>query len=163
MLLAVLSDTHSRRPGIEWALDEIRRRGAELILHCGDIEDADAVRFFPSTTHFVLGNCDWDVVEIRRAADDIGATLHESWGYLELAGKKIAFTHSHDQRTFEELEQADTFDFLFYGHTHVVKEHRTGRTRVINPGALHRAKPKSFILLDLISEKLERVVWKHPQ
>ena len=49
------------------------------------------------------------------------------------------------------------FDFLFYGHTHVAEEHRTGPTRVINPGALHRARVKSVLVLDLPSGEARRL------
>jgi hypothetical protein len=32
-----------------------------------------------------------------------------------------------------------------------------GKTRVINPGALHRARPKTFVVLDLKNGELERI------
>jgi predicted phosphodiesterase len=47
---------------------------------------------------------------------------------------------------------------VFYGHTHQAAEHRTGKTRVINPGALHRARPKTFVVLDLATGEVESVV-----
>jgi len=49
------------------------------------------------------------------------------------------------------LENSGQYDYLFYGHSHVASEHRTGPTRIINPGALHRARPKTFAVLDLES------------
>jgi predicted phosphodiesterase len=48
-------------------------------------------------------------------------------------------------------------DYVFHGHTHVAEERKSGRTRVINPGALHRARPKTFAILDLASGALESV------
>lgn len=157
MLIAILSDTHCRTDNIGWALDLIAGRSAELIVHCGDLEDSEAVRHFPAHTHFVYGNCDGDRAGIRAAIADVGATLHEPFGYLELAGKKLAWTHGDNQRLLRELENADAFDFVFYGHTHQAKEHQVGRTRVINPGALHRARPKSFIFLEVESGTVERM------
>ena len=41
--------------------------------------------------HFVLGNCDWDAKAIQSAIEQLGGTLHEGFGELELDGKKIAF------------------------------------------------------------------------
>ena len=41
--------------------------------------------------------------------------------------------------------------------SHVAAEHRTGRTRVINPGALFRARPKSLVIVDLKSGDVEPV------
>ena len=40
----------------------------------------------------------------------------------------------------------------------VAGEHRSGKTRVINPGALFRARPKSFVILDVESGQLESVI-----
>src|SRR5437879_6438122 len=147
MRIAILSDTHGREEMVRRALAEIAAGAAELIIHCGDIDDAATVRLFPAHTHFVFGNCDDDRDGIRAAITDIGATLHEGFGYLELAGKKLAFVHGDDKHQLQELSASAAFDFVFYGHTHVAAEHKVGKTRVINPGALHRAAVKSFIFL----------------
>lgn len=155
MRIAVISDTHSRAASVQDALQIMAERGVERIIHCGDICDGDTVRLFPAHTHFVLGNCDFDRDAIERAAADIGATLHGAWGHLELAGKSLAFTHGDDRARLQDLEQADAFDFLFHGHTHIAKEHRTGKTRVINPGALQRVAVRTFLLLDLPNGEVE--------
>ena len=56
-----------------------------------------------------------------------------------------------------DVEHSGAYDFLFYGHTHQPEEHVTGPTRVINPGALHRARPKRFIFLDVPGGAVEPV------
>jgi putative phosphoesterase len=158
MKIAVISDTHSSAATIAKALDLIAAHDAHAILHCGDIEDAETVPLFPQNTHFVYGNCDSDRAGIKAAVQELGATLHEPFGHLELAGTNIAFVHGDDKRLLHDLENADAFDFLFYGHTHEAKEHRAGRTRVINPGALYRARPKSFVVVDLTVGRVESVI-----
>lgn len=158
MRIAVISDTHSRTVSVQAALAIMAERGVELILHCGDIQDAAAVRLFPAHTHFVFGNTDYDREGIARAIADIGATLHGAWGQLELEGQSLAFVHGDDRELLHELEHADAFDFLFHGHTHIAREHRTGKTRVINPGALQRVAVRTFLLLDLPSGATERVI-----
>ena len=50
---------------------------------------------------------------------------------LELGEKKVAFVHGDNKRLLEGIEYSGHFDYLFYGHTHVAEEHRTGPTRVI--------------------------------
>ena len=116
------------------------------------------MRLFPSHAHFVFGNTDYDRNSIERAVADIGATLHAAGANgSELAGQTLAFTHGDDHDLLHELEHADTFDYLFHGHTHIVREHRTGKTRVINPGALQRVAVRTFLLLDLPSGETERV------
>jgi uncharacterized protein len=154
MRIAILSDTHSRHATVETVLKRIDELNVELILHCGDIEDADTVWLFPGNTHFVFGNCDSERTSLRQAIHGIGATLHEPFGKVELDGTRIGFIHSDDKKLFEKLETSGQFDYLFYGHTHIAREHRTGPTRVINPGALHRARPKTFAILDLESGEL---------
>jgi putative phosphoesterase len=158
MLIAILSDTHGRLPAVEAALAISRDRGAELVIHCGDIDDAATVRLFAGLpAHFVFGNCDTQRDVLGRAIADVGATLHEPFGNLELAGVKLAFLHGDDKTLHRDVEQSDYFDYLFYGHSHRAEQHRSGRTRVINPGALHRARPKTFVLLDLASGALEEI------
>ena len=46
-------------------------------------------------------------------------------------------------------------DYLLQGHTHVRQDVRVGRTRVINPGALHRANPKTVALLNTSNDFVE--------
>ena len=157
MLIAIISDTHDRASSVRNALAIMAERGVDLILHCGDICDGDTVRLFPAHTHFVFGNCDHDHADIERAVADIGAALHGAWGHVELAGRSLAFTHGDDHDLLHHLEHADAFDFLFHGHTHIAREHRTGKTRVINPGALQRVARRTFLLLDPASGECESV------
>jgi uncharacterized protein len=157
MRIGIISDTHGRVVSVQAALQIMAERQVELIIHCGDICDGDTVRLFPPHTHFVFGNCDYDRVEIERAVADSGATLHGAWGRLELAGQSLGFVHGDDRDMLHHLEHADAFDFLFHGHTHIAKEQRTGKTRVINPGALQRVAVRTFVLLDLPGGVVESV------
>jgi uncharacterized protein len=158
MRIAIVSDTHSRYATIETALGLIDQRQVDLILHCGDIEDAEAVWLFPPNTHFVFGNCDTERASIRQAVHGIGATMYEPFGQLELGGVMIAWLHGDDHALMRRVEQRGDFAYLFYGHTHVADERRAGPTRVINPGALHRTRQKTFLVLDLDNDQLETVV-----
>jgi putative phosphoesterase len=154
-----MSDSHSRYHTVEDALRLLQERNVNTLIHCGDIDDAETVWLFQGfTAHFVWGNCDLERASMQQAMYGVGATLHGAWGYLELNDVKVAFTHGDDPTLFHDLQQSDQFDYLFYGHTHVAKEHRAGRTRVINPGALHRARPKTMLILDLPTGQTESVV-----
>jgi putative phosphoesterase len=155
--IAIVSDSHGRIRNIAAALAIIAERQITTLLHCGDIDDASTVAQFPAGTHFVFGNCDMDRTGIERAILNAGGHSHGAWGQVEVEGRSIAFTHGDDKTLLRELEISAAFDFIFYGHTHIAAEHRTGKTRVINPGALHRASPKSFAILDVTTGTLERV------
>ena len=158
MRIGIVSDTHGNRLMVNLALAELRERGIAAILHCGDIDDPQTVELFRGfTTHFVFGNCDSDKTALREAMANIGATLHEHFGNVEIESVKLAFLHGDDKAIMRDVERSGHYDFLFYGHTHQAEEHRSGPTRVINPGALHRARPKTFLVLDLASREVESV------
>jgi putative phosphoesterase len=158
MKIGIVSDTHGRAATVLAALSTLRDRGIDTVLHCGDIDDPETVLLFHGLrTHFVFGNCDSDRDELRLAMAEIDATLHEPFGQVQFDGVAIAFVHGDNSSLFRSLERSGDYDFLFYGHTHVAREHRTGRTRVINPGALHRANPKTFVVLDAATGSLELV------
>ena len=94
---------------------------------------------------------------LRAAITAAGVTLHEPFGHLEIESTTIAFVHGDDHSLLRSLENSGAYDFVFHGHTHVRAEHRMGPTRVINPGALHRARPKTFAVLDLAAKAVTTV------
>jgi putative phosphoesterase len=179
MRVGIVSDTHDRANTVNAAVRLLRERGVEIVLHCGDIETTETVRLFAEfQTHFVLGNwdgdwitgvnCGWaprapdgrkrDATRLRLAMAENGARLHEPWGDLEVDGRQIAWVHGNDRALLKELEQSGCYDYLFYGHTHTAERHRTGRTHVINPGALFKVHPLTFAVLDLHSGEVESVM-----
>lgn len=159
MRIGVISDTHDRVEVVAEAVRLLADARVELILHCGDIETPETVALFkPVPTHFVFGNWDKDKGKLVAAIRDIRGHFHDSFGAIELAGKRLAWVHSHDRHQFYELEHCNYFDYVFYGHTHVREQHRTGKTLIANPGALFRANPKTCIVLDVVSGELKPII-----
>jgi putative phosphoesterase len=159
MRIGVVSDTHDRQEAVAEAVRLLLEQKVELILHCGDIESPDTVRVFKGVpTHFVFGNWDKDRAKLSAAIKEIGGTSYNSLGFLTLGEKRIAWVHSHERHQLRQLENADYFDYVFYGHTHVREQHRTGRTLVANPGALFRANPKTCIVVDLLSGEIKPII-----
>jgi len=158
MKIGVLSDTHDRLEITQAAIRLLCGRGAELILHCGDIESPETVRLFTSVpTHFVFGNWDKDQKALLSAIADVGGRWHQDYGWLELAGKSVAWLHGHVRGQRRELERNGAFDYVFYGHSHTAEAHWTEKTLVLNPGALHRARPKTVALVDVAKGERELV------
>jgi len=156
MRIGVMSDSHGRMQAVEQALAILYGKGVRTVIHCGDIDDASTVRLFAGwNAHFVLGNCDVDREILEETMEEINASLHEPFGTLELEGRKIGFIHGHIDSLMREMKRNGSFDFLFHGHTHKPDDYQFGSTRVVNPGALHRAVPKTFISLDLGTEEIE--------
>jgi putative phosphoesterase len=159
MLIGILSDTHSNYDIVKRVRQVLEKRQINEILHCGDIEDVETVHLLTGLdTQFVLGNCDFDTPDLRQAIKETGGALHDGFGHIERDGYALAWIHGHEQGRFRDLVNAQHFDFVFYGHTHRQEQHRVGKTEVINPGALYRARDKSFAILDTQSREIEIVV-----
>ena len=137
------------------AMDLLRREGAAYFIHCGDVGSErvlDHLAGVPSA--FVFGNTDWDRAALARFAASIGVACHGSFADLELDGRRIAVIHGDDFKLKQRLLAEQKHDYLLQGHTHLRADERFGRTRLINPGALHRAREKSVALLDTIPDRL---------
>src|SRR5205085_3692966 len=159
MRIGVISDTHDRHEAVAAAVRLLTEQKVELLLHCGDIESLETVALFrPIPTHFVFGNWDKDRAKLAAAIRAVKGHAYDSFGAVTLAGKRIAWVHSHERHKLYELEHCDYFDYVFYGHTHVREQHRTGKTLVANPGALFRANPKTCIVLDLITGEIKPII-----
>jgi putative phosphoesterase len=100
-------------------------------------------------THFVFGNCDGHRRELQTAIAAAGQTCHGEFGDLTLDGTRIALLHSHDGRQFRHALHSGEWDLVCYGHTHVAAIERFGDTLAVNPGALYRAQPHSFAVVEL--------------
>jgi predicted phosphodiesterase len=77
-----------------------------------------------------------------------------AYGELEFDGKRIALMHGDDVRLKQRVLAEQKHDYLIQGHTHIREDTRIGRTRIINPGALHRTTQKSVAMLDTAIDRL---------
>lgn len=150
MRIAVVSDTHGHVGYTSAAVELIRREAVDAVLHCGDIGSSAIVGLFEDwSTHFVFGNVDDEQGSLTAVIRDAGQTCHGRFGAFELAGTKIALLHSDDRARFEETISCGDYDLVCYGHTHLAEHHLFANTLVLNPGALYRASPHSFAVVDL--------------
>lgn len=154
-LIGLLSDTHGRVEAARAGVALLRERGATMLIHLGDVgSEAVLDELVGIESHLVFGNCDFDDESMKRYAELLGITVHHPLGTLDVEGRRLAFTHGHIQHLLEfALRQGA--DYVLHGHTHVRRDERVDATRVINPGALHRASPLSVALLDPARDTLE--------
>ncbi|MGI9429376.1 MAG: YfcE family phosphodiesterase [Bythopirellula sp.] len=149
MRLGIASDTHGHVDLTRHAIRMLESLEVDRVLHCGDIGSAEIVEMFaPWPTDFVFGNCDFDRATLTQAIEAAGQTCHQTFGELELAGKKIALLHSDDRRKFANVTSSGKWDLVCYGHTHVAKVEQIGPTLVVNPGAIYRADPHSIAVVE---------------
>jgi putative phosphoesterase len=155
VIVGILSDTHDRVEAARAGVDLLRRHGAEYYVHCGDVGSElvlDLLAGLPSA--FVFGNCDWDRRGLERYAADVNVSCLGNVGELELGGKLFNVQHGDDGLAMRKAVDSGRFDYLLCGHTHVAREQRVGRTRIINPGALHRVKQKTVAVLNTETDGL---------
>ncbi|HEY2252080.1 MAG TPA: YfcE family phosphodiesterase [Planctomycetaceae bacterium] len=158
MRIAVVSDTHGHTGSTRAAVRLLAAEQVAAVLHCGDIGSADVIPLFAGwPAHFVFGNVDDDEGRLEEAIEQAGQTCHARFGKLELAGRKIAWLHSDDRQLFDETVNSDVWDLVCYGHTHVAEQHRVGHTLVLNPGALFRATPHTFAVVDLATMQARHI------
>jgi len=159
MLIGILSDTHDQYERMGVAVRALRERGAGFFVHCGDVCEPRLLDHLAGlASAFVWGNCDWDRMALQRYGDAISVPCYGNFGELELGGKRLAVTHGDDRVRMTHVLRAQEHDYLLHGHTHVRRDERVGKVRVINPGALHRAAQKTVALLDTATDELEFIV-----
>jgi len=148
--IAVVSDTHGHVGSTKSAIRVLAAQEVAAVLHCGDIGSAAIVPLFsPWPTHFVFGNVDNNERELAQAIEEAEQVCHGRFGELDLGGRRIALIHSDDRDLFDETVASGAWDLVCYGHTHAAEQHRSGRTLVLNPGALYRATPHTLAVVDL--------------
>ena len=156
VIVGLLSDTHGRAAAAATAVQALRAAGAEFLIHAGDVGPADPIlgHLGAVPSAFVFGNNDWDRQDLERHAATLGVRCLGDAGELELGGKRFYVLHGDDGTAMRRALDGQQYDYLLHGHTHVKRDQRVGRTRVINPGALYRAREKTVAVLDTGEDRL---------
>ncbi len=164
MLIGVISDSHDHLPNLRYALAELTVRGVETVFHCGDLISPFVTRElgkFKGAVHTVFGNNDGDRFLAQKVAakDALNVTHHGEFGFVELEGHKIGFTHYKEYAIgFAASSQCDA---AFFGHTHQFHSERIGERLVLNPGELLGLMGKpAYCVYDTATREFERVVFE---
>ncbi|MCL4238901.1 MAG: YfcE family phosphodiesterase [Anaerolineae bacterium] len=160
MKIGILSDTHNHRRNAEHALAVLRERGAERLIHCGDLTTPDIIYLFAGwPVTFVQGNMDLARADLEAAARQIGAMPPALSREIEVGGVWIGATHGHDSSQLYRMMMSGKYAYLCSGHTHCRQDEfrRPYSVRLINPGALGGNQPqtRSVAVLDVASGALE--------
>ena len=164
MKIGVLSDTHNHLRESRVALDELVKRGATHLVHCGDAGEevvdllaADCLEH-GLRAYVALGNCDRGD-DVRFAPQPPGVERGLSPEFM-LDGKRCVAVHGDNAHRLDSVSTSGEFDYVFTGHTHARSDRRIGKTRVLNPGSPVRplGGPPSVALLDLASDEVRWLV-----
>ena len=155
MLIGIMADSHGNAPVVKQAFKLLDDLGAKAFFHCGDVGGQSILdEFVGRRIWFVWGNTDWAAPGTNMFLQATGLPIPEVPTRVTLAGKSIAMCHGHE-RVFVKLSRRPDADYLLSGHTHVTSDTRVGDCRLINPGALHRAVPRTVATLDLARDILQ--------
>jgi putative phosphoesterase len=148
VLIGVLSDSHGDAETTARAVAALIAHGSEILLHLGDLCGDDVIdELVGHRSHIVFGNCDWNIEVSTQYAIGLGLQVDHPMGVIEADGRRIAFTHGDNAGLMQQALDAGV-DYLLHGHTHTVSDQHVGSTRVLCPGALHRATRYTCALLD---------------
>jgi uncharacterized protein len=130
--VVVLADTHAPR---RWRSCPPRvaahLRGADLILHAGDVCTAAVLDELAANApvHAVLGNNDGPDVAAWGAPEALE---------LDLGGLRVAMIHDSGPATGRPVRMRRRFpraDLVVFGHSHIPLDHAEHGQRLFNPGS----------------------------
>jgi len=155
MLVGILSDSHGRAAMVRRVLEIFDRLGVEHVTHCGDIGGSSVFEeFIGRSCTLVWGNADDPEPSLLDYLKSIGVSPPRAGPiHVDGGGKTFAIYHGHESGFGRACASAET-DYLLHGHTHIARDERRGNMRIINPGALHRATPKSAATLNTETDEL---------
>jgi putative phosphoesterase len=137
--IAIFSDSHDNIWMLEIALKQVQARGADTLLHCGDLCAPFIVKQlaegFTGPIHLVFGNNDGDGRLIQTVGANFPNVIHHGiYAEQEIGGRKIAAIHYPEPAL--RIAQSGQFDLVCYGHDHTQHHEIIGPTHFVNPGEL---------------------------
>jgi hypothetical protein len=159
MLLGLLSDSHGRHLTVRRAIELFADLGVEHVIHCGDIcGDHVFDELAGRSLTFVWGNMDEVDAGLLAYLNVLGISAPNAVPTrLTLDDKRFAIFHGHEREfAYAERDNFATLgvDYVLHGHTHVPRDEKLNGVRIINPGALHRARAKTVAVLDTVRDVL---------
>ncbi len=161
MILAVMSDTHDHIWNARKALEFVKERGAEAIIHCGDfiapfmLKELDQAEV---PVHGVFGNNDGDQYLLTKMSltEFPNITLYGLMGELKFSDFRVAFTHY--RAVADGLAASGQFDLVCFGHSHEAFLGKTGKTDILNPGeVMGKDGSPGFYMVDTSARRYEQI------
>ncbi len=157
MLLGILSDTHDHLEHIALAKKVLADRGADPVVHLGDICAGPAVRAMAGMPLIgIVGNNDGDLLGLQRNFKQIDADFRGQFAVLEFDGLRIACYHGTVAELTDALIKSTSYDVVLTGHTHEATIEERDGVLALNPGSVHGfGKPGTVAILDTITKHAE--------
>ena len=157
-MLGIISDTHENEEAIKKAAAIFKKKNVGFVVHCGDIISPPMLEHFKGLKmKFVFGNNDGEKIGLNNKAKELGFEEVTDEKEFEYKGKKFYIYHGTKKEKLDNAIKSNKYDYVLTGHTHIKRDEKISKTRIINPGALFRIRPYTIALLDVGNDKLEFV------
>jgi len=164
MKICIVSDSHDRAEPLAQAVREAKARGAEAVIHCGDLIGTQSLK--PALAeglpvHLIHGNNIGDPQSLHRLAKASEGRLsyHGADGRIELDGKRVFVVH-YDDYGYAMACTGD-WDLVCCGHSHRAEVRQVlgvnrKSTWLVNPGTVAGlAAAPTWVLGDLAAMRFE--------
>jgi len=166
MRICIVSDSHDNRYLLKAAVADAIKRGAECVLHCGDIVAPTTLRSLISLdipVHAIHGNNTGDLHSMSMLACDPANKIHYHGqdADFSLADKRIFLVHYPHYA--QAMALTGNYDLICCGHDHrttieTIDTIKGSQTTLVNPGTVGGvgAVP-TYIMGDLTTMEFEIV------
>jgi len=162
--ICIVSDSHDRADALARAVHAAKAKGAEAVIHCGDLIGAQTIK--PALAaglpvHAIHGNNIGDPQAMHNQSRRSGGQL-QYYGpdaRLELGGRRILVVHYDDYGY--AFACTGEWDLVCCGHSHTAEIRRVPGVKgegtwLVNPGTVAGlAAPSTWVLGDLASMRFE--------
>ncbi len=167
MKICIISDSHDNIPLLCAAVGEAKQRGAEAVLHCGDIvapSTLKEVQHYGLPIHAIHGNNTGDLYALSKLSHAPDSVIHYYGqdAMFTLDGRRIFIVHYPHYA--EAMAVTGDYDLVCYGHTHFpfverITNIKGTETVLCNPGTVGDAyAPATYVLGDLQAMTFETLV-----
>ena len=157
-MIGIISDTHENEQAMKKAAEIFISRNVDFAVHCGDIVSPPVLENLKGLKmKIVFGNNDGEKAGLVNKCKEIGFWEIKEELEFEYKNKKFYVYHGTKPKILDAAIKSNKYDYVLTGHTHIKRDERIGKTRLINPGALFRVYPYTIALLDAKKDKLEFV------
>ena len=138
MLIGVVSDTHNNLKNIETIISLFNDEGISLVIHTGDIANANSLDKFSKLNGKLIGvygNNDRNEIGLKEVANNNKFSFQEPPNLISLCKRKIAIFH--EPNIIEDfLSRNENIDLVVHGHTHRYRHEIRNNILFFNPSAL---------------------------
>jgi uncharacterized protein len=127
MKIAVLSDSHRKTDLTSEAVDMLKAKGAEFLIHAGDLEikeNLDILKNSGLIYTSVFGNNDYNLVQYQNQYN-----INKEPYYFKIKDLKFKLMHIPTYMTPDS-------DIIILGHTHIHEHQYVNNTLYLNPGEI---------------------------